>query len=71
MADPLQRDIAWFAERLAEAEGGALSASLERLRAEVGEPEARRRPDLSAFTDDEIGRLLTHLAVGFHLRNKA
>jgi hypothetical protein len=71
MVDPLERDIAWFADRLVEAEGGALSAALERLRAAVGDPDPRRRPDLAAFTDDEIGRLLTHLAVGFHLRNKA
>ena len=71
MNDPLQRDIAWFAARLAEVEGDALSDSLVRLRAAVGEPDPARRPDLSGFADDEIGRLLTHLAVGFHLRNKA
>ena len=71
MTDPLQRDIAWLASRLAEVESDALSESLARLRATVGEPDPSRRPDLSGFADDEIGRLLPHLAVGFHLRNKA
>ncbi len=71
MTDPLQRDIAWLTDRLSEVEGEDLASSLARLRAAVGEPDPRRRPDLSVFSDEEIGRLLTHLAVGFHLRNKA
>ncbi|MFM1833708.1 MAG: hypothetical protein RLZZ461_2024, partial [Planctomycetota bacterium] len=71
----LRRDLAWFSERLGEVEQAVLVDTLARLRSRiedaVDEGDAVGRPDLSDLAPEEIDRVLKHLAIGFHLRNKA
>lgn len=71
----LRRDLAWFSERLGEVEQAALVETLARLRSRVAtavdQGDAVGRPDLSDLAPEEIDRVLKHLAIGFHLRNKA
>lgn len=74
MLELLARDIAWLDGRLAEveADGGAVDGLAE-LRSIVGDMLASGRPDpaLADLPPETVRRLLKHLAIRFHLRNKA
>jgi phosphoenolpyruvate carboxylase len=74
MLDLLARDIDWLDARLAEAEIRAdPHEDLVSLRAAVDRALADGTPAtaLSARSPESIRRLLRHLAIRFHLRNKA
>ncbi|MGA0173666.1 MAG: hypothetical protein ACO3NL_08480, partial [Phycisphaerales bacterium] len=74
MLDLLARDIDWLDARLAEAEVHAdPHEDLVSLRAAVDRALADGTPAtaLSARSPESIRRLLRHLAIRFHLRNKA
>ncbi|MEE2894163.1 MAG: phosphoenolpyruvate carboxylase, partial [Planctomycetota bacterium] len=71
MTEPLHRDLDWLKARMAEVETPETTAALDDLRKLVGAPDPGRPPVLDSLSTEAIGRLLTHLAIGFHLRNKA
>lgn len=71
MTEPLHRDLDWLKARMAEVETPETTAALDELRKLVGTPDPDRPPVLDSLSTEAIGRLLTHLAIGFHLRNKA
>jgi hypothetical protein len=72
MTDALHRDIDWLTTRLAEVEPATTVEALDRLRDRIGgvAPGADR-PDLGDLSLEEIAGHLSHLAIAFHLRNKA
>lgn len=83
MSDALHRDIEWLSARLAEVEPETAAVMLAGVRDRVeagfgrgladgvGTPPGEGPPDLSDLPPALIGQLLTNLAIGFHLRNKA
>ncbi|MDA0975595.1 MAG: phosphoenolpyruvate carboxylase, partial [Planctomycetota bacterium] len=71
MTDALHRDIDWLSERLAEVEPAETKEALARLRTRLAGGVGAGRIDLGDLTLEEIAAQLTHLAVSFHLRNKA
>jgi len=74
MTDALHRDIDWLIGRLAEVEPDATADALARLRERVGDVDAGDHAERVPLADlglDEIAAHLSHLAIMFHLRNKA
>lgn len=74
MLEMLARDIDWLDARLAEVEaGGGPVADITALRRAVTEAlgQSRRPAGLDNRSASSIRRILKHLAIRFHLRNKA
>ena len=70
MTDALHRDIDWLTTRLAEIEPGVAVEALAELRGRMAAASGERA-DLADLSLDVIAANLTHLAIAFHLRNKA
>ena len=74
MSDLLHRDIRWFRARLDEVEPDDVAMHLAEIRRIVpaeGVRDADARLGLQGIPLERIRAVLKHLAIGFHLRNKA
>lgn len=74
MSDLLHRDIRWFRARLDEVEPDDVAVHLAEIRRIVpaeGVRDADARLGLQDIPLERIRAVLKHLAIGFHLRNKA
>ncbi len=73
MNDPLHRDIAWSADRLAEVEPVAIRDELKSIRTTIAaaRTDGRISESLRGLDSETIRGVLKHLAIRFHLRNKA
>ena len=77
MSDLLHRDIRWFTDRLDEVEPDDVAVHLAEIRRIVpsgGSNDEDARDGLEKLRDIPLARIrgvLKHLAIGFHLRNKA
>ncbi|MEE2973543.1 MAG: phosphoenolpyruvate carboxylase, partial [Planctomycetota bacterium] len=74
MDDVLHRDLGWLRERLAEVEPAAVLDHVAEIRGIVeqcGPDGPAGHPVLADLDLGSIRAMLKHLAIGFHLRNKA